>query len=176
MKDLVLFYDDTKKSCRDYAAEFAKFDHVECEKASEYVNEQLIYKTGGQIGLVFESENGKVPYSVLHIIWRLIADKRESHMIFVTGGSRELKALKSAKHDMEKRGLYVRNVYSKYILQKQKLQGDAAVRHILDELSQGHENLPQKEDIQNMNKKERRRRFRKEFKAYRKYMRQGYCE
>lgn len=170
MKKLVIFYDDAKQSCCDYVSEFAKHENVEVRKASEHRDKSMIFATGASIGLVFESKNGKIPYEISHVIWRLIADKKESHMILVTGGSRELKAIRSAKNEMGQRGYQVKNVYSKYTLQKRKLEGPAAVEDILEDLTEGKEHIFPKERFQHMTKKERRRHLRHELKSYRKYV------
>lgn len=173
MTEITFFYDDTKKSCQDYADRFAEQENVECKKASEYLDQQMIFNKGAKIGLIFESENGKVPYSILHIIWRLIADKKEKHMIFVTGGDREFRAIKAAADDMAQRGYHVNNIYSKYILQKHKIREDEAVDEILYALSDGHSNVPHREDFRNLSKKELRKQIREEIKAYRKYQKEN---
>ena len=41
---------------------------------------------GPEVGLIFESENGKLPYGVSHIIWKIVADKNRNHMLLITGG------------------------------------------------------------------------------------------
>lgn len=86
MEKLILFYDDTKPSCCRCISSFQKHENVECRKMSDNQDKTLIFATGAKIGLVFESENGKVPYTVSHIIWRVVADKNQEHMILVTGG------------------------------------------------------------------------------------------
>lgn len=143
MTEITIFYDDTKKSCQDYAGRFAEHENVECKKASEYRDQQMIFNKGTKIGLIFESENGKVPYSILHIIWRLIADKKEKHMIFVTGGDREFRAIK------------------------------AAADEILYALSDGRSNVPHREEYRNLSKRELRKQIREEIKAYRKYRKEN---
>lgn len=170
LKKLVIFYDDTKQSCCDYVSEFEKYGNVDVRKASEHRDKSMIFATGASIGLVFESKNGKIPYEISHVIWRLIADKKESHMILVTGGSRELKVIQTAKNEMEQRGYQVKNVYSKYTLQKRKLEGAAAVEGILADLAEGREHIFPRERFRHMTKKERRRHMRNELKAYRKYV------
>ena len=87
MEKLILFYDDTKPSCCRCISSFQKHENVECRKMSDNQDKTLIFATGAKIGLVFESENGKVPYTVSHIIWRVVADKNQDHMILVTGES-----------------------------------------------------------------------------------------
>ena len=127
MTEITIFYDDTKKSCQDYADRFAEQENVECKKASEYLDQQMIFNKGAKIGLIFESE----------------------------------------------RGYHVNNIYSKYILQKHKIREDEAVDEILYALSDGHSNVPHREDFRNLSKKELRKQIREEIKAYRKYQKEN---
>ncbi len=169
---LIIFYDDTKKSCRDCIREFEAYGYVECRRVSDYQKKTMIYATEAKIGLVFEGEDGKVPDSVLHVIRRLIADKKENHMLLVTGGRREFKAIKTAREEMNQRGYSVSNIYSRYLLQKHKLKQDAAVNWILYELSEGQETVSPREKYRDMDKKELRQHLRQEIKAYRSYQKQ----
>ncbi len=96
MEKLVIFYDDRKNSCINCAEKFGQYENVECRKISDYQDQSLVYATGARVGLIFESENGKLPYGVSHIIWKIVADKNRNHMLLITGGSRELKAARAA--------------------------------------------------------------------------------
>ena len=100
MDKLVIFYDDRKNSCIKCAEKFSQYENIECRRISEYQEQSLIYATGARVGLIFESENGKLPYGVSHIIWKIVADKNRNHMLLITGGSRELKAARAAVSDL----------------------------------------------------------------------------
>lgn len=134
MEKLILFYDDTKPSCCRCISSFQKHENVECRKMSDNQDKTLIFATGAKIGLVFESENGKVPYTVSHIIWRVVADKNQEHMILVTGGKRELKAIETAQKDMDKRGYHTGHIYFRYLLEKYKVKGEEATDRILKDM------------------------------------------
>ena len=101
MEKLIIFYDDTRPSCCRCISRFEGKENVECRKASEYLEKSLFFATNARIGLVFESDDGKVPYVISHVIWRMNADKTKDHMILVTGGRREFKAIETARNDME---------------------------------------------------------------------------
>ena len=75
MEKLIIFYDDTKKSCRDFAQGLEKYENVECRKASDYKNQTLIFSRNCRTGIVFESDNGRVPDVISHVIWRIVADR-----------------------------------------------------------------------------------------------------
>lgn len=172
MEEITIFYDDTKKSCRDFAKFFEKYDNVVCKKASEYVGEPIILNTSQKIGLIFESENGKVPYCMSHIIWKSVASKKRTHMILVTGGKREFRAVKRAKTEMEQRGYRVANVYTRYLLEKDSSNIASWVYWIMDDLTLGQENILHKEKYTNLTKKAIRKHLREEMKQYRKYEKQ----
>lgn len=171
MEKIIIFYDDTKASCCRWAERFQEHENVECRKTSDYAENRLIFATGAKIGLVFESENGKVPYSVSHIIWRMTADKKEDHMILVTGGRRELKAIRTAETDMEKRGYNVKNIYIRYMLDKYKVKEQEAVSWILDDMETGQAKDNVKKKYSSIPRKELRKALRREFREYRKYQR-----
>lgn len=101
MEKLIIFYDDTKPSCCRCISRFEEYENVECRKASDYLEKSLFFATNARIGLVFESDDGKVPYVISYVIWRMNADKTKDHMILVTGGRREFKAIETARNDME---------------------------------------------------------------------------
>ncbi|HJA68123.1 MAG TPA: hypothetical protein H9955_17740 [Candidatus Mediterraneibacter cottocaccae] len=173
MEKTIIFYEDTKKSCCDGAARFAAQENVECRKISEYQDKKLIFSTGGRLGFLFESENGKVPYDVSHVIWRVVADKKGDHMIMVTGGQRELAAIRSAQDDMEKRGYHVAHIYIRYILEKYKLREENAVQWIMTDMETGQSGKDLREKYLNMPKKELRKSLHRELKAYRKYQKKN---
>lgn len=171
MGKIIIFYDETKASCCRWISRFEGHDNVECRKASDYAEKRLIFATGAKIGLVFESENGKVPYAVSHIIWRMTADKKEEHMILVTGGRRELKAIRAAEADMEKRGYYIGNIYIRYMLDKYKVKEEEAVEWILNDMETGQAKDNVKKKYTNMPRRELKKALRSEFREYRKYQR-----
>ena len=169
MGKIIIFYDDTKASCCRWIGRFEGHEDVECRKASDYAEKRLIFATGAKVGLIFESQNGKVPYAVSHIIWRMTADKKEKHMILVTGGRRELKAIRAAETDMEKRGYSIENIYIRYILDKYKVKEEEAVEWILDDLETGQAKDDAKKKYSNMPRRELKKVLRREFREYRKY-------
>ena len=150
MEKLIIFYDDTKPSCCRCISRFEKYENVECRKASDYLGKSLFFATDARIGLVFESDNGKVPYAVSHIIWRMAADKNRDHMILVTGGRRELKAIETAKNDMEKRGYHVHHIYIRYMLEKYKPQEADVAAWILEDMENSQMKNEVKEQLKNM--------------------------
>ena len=81
MEKLVIFYDDRKNSCINCAEKFGQYENVECRKISDYQDQSLVYTTGARVGLIFESENGKLPYGVSHIIWKIVADKNRNLLL-----------------------------------------------------------------------------------------------
>lgn len=171
MGKTIIFYDDTKKSCSKCADSFAEHENVECRKMSDYADKTLVFATGARIGLIFESENGKLPYAASHIIWRAVADKNADHMILVTGGQRELNAIRTARDDMEKRGYHVAHIYIRYILEKYKLREENAVNWILDDMETGQSGKDLQNKYKDMSKKELAKSLRRERKAYRNYQR-----
>lgn len=171
MEKLIIFYDDTKASCCRCISRFEQRENVECRKMSDYKDKSLIFASGARLGLVFESENGKVPFAVSHIIWRVVADKNSEHMILVTGGRREFSAVRTAREDMEKRGYHVRNIYSRYLLEKHRIKEEDAVAWIMDDMETGQVRDRIEDKDKNMSRKELRKELRGEFRAYRKYQR-----
>lgn len=144
---------------------------MECRKVSDYRDKSLIFATGAKIGLIFESENGRVPYGISHIIWRMTADKKRAHMILVTGGSREFRAIRTAERDMEKRGYYVRDIYTRYMLDKNHLTEEDTIKWVLNDIETGQTEYEIKNKYRNLSKKELRKEIRRELKSYRKYQR-----
>lgn len=171
LKKLTIYYEDSKQSCQMLAEEFGKYENVECKKASDYEEQRIIFTDKEKIGLIFESENGKVPDSISNVIQKIVADKEETHMICVTGGRKEFKALHSAKTDMEQRGLKVQNIYTKYLFQKHKVKMETAARQIISDLEAKKENLFPREKYQDHSKKELRKYLRRELREYGRYSR-----
>ncbi|MFR9145322.1 MAG: hypothetical protein ACLVJ4_01695 [Mediterraneibacter sp.] len=169
MDKIIIFYDDTRPGCCRIAAEWEKAENVECRKASEYLDKTFVFATNARIGLVSESENGKIPYIISHIIWRLVGDKNGQHMILVSGGRRELKAIRTAINDMAKRGYHVRYIYTRYMLEKYKIKEEDAVHWILNDMETEQLRNDIKEKYENMSRKERMKELRHELRSYRKY-------
>ena len=90
-------------------------------------------------------------------------------MILVTGGRRELKAIRAAETDMEKRGYSIGNIYIRYILDKYKVKEEEAVEWILDDLETGQAKDDAKKKYSNMPRRELKKVLRREFREYRKY-------
>lgn len=169
MDKLIIFYDDTKTGCCRCVSRFETHENVECRKASDYNDKTLIFATGAKVGFVFESENGKVPYAVSHIMWRMVADKKEEHILLVTGGRREFKAIRAASTDLEKRGYHVRNIYTRYILEKYKIKEEEAIEWMLNDIQTGQVRSDIEEKYTGLTKREARKELRREMKKYRRY-------
>lgn len=169
MEKLIIFYDDTRPSCCRCISRFEGKENVECRKASEYLEKSLFFATNARIGLVFESDDGKVPYVISHVIWRMNADKTKDHMILVTGGRREFKAIETARNDMEKRGYHVRNIYIRYMLEKYKLKEEDVAGWVLHDMETDQLKSDVKEKYKDMSRREVAKHLRKEFRQYRKY-------
>lgn len=172
MDKLVIFCDDRKNSCIICAEKFSQYENVECRKISDYQDQSLVYATGARVGLIFESENGKLPYGVSHIIWKIVADKNRNHMLLITGGSREMKAARTAASDLGERGYHIINIYTRYVLEKNKITTEEAVEWILQDIEAEktkHVKERIKEKYQDMSRRELRKELRRELKEYRNY-------
>lgn len=172
MKEITIYYDDTRLSCQTFAELFSKYENVQCKKASDFVDQNMIFTNREKVGFVFESQNGKVPYAVSHIMWKLVGDKTQPYMLCVTGGSREFNAVKTAHTDLKQRGYNVQYIYTKYVLvEKYKMGAEDAVKRMMSDMESGQGNIPIKENYQDHSKKELRRHLYGELKNYRKYRR-----
>lgn len=168
MDKMIIFYEDTKQSCRKLVQELEQYENIECRKASDYKEQFMIFARNCRVGLVFESNEGKIPDVISHIIWRFVADKEESHMIYITGGRREFLALRRAEEDMQARGYSVKYIYTGYILEKLHLEKNKIPEYIMDSLNYDRENVPAK-GKKDYSKKEIRRKLWQERKQYKKY-------
>lgn len=92
-------------------------------------------------------------------------------MILVTGGSREFRAIRTAERDMEKRGYYVRDIYTRYMLDKNHLTEEDTIKWVLNDIETGQTEYEIKNKYRNLSKKELRKEIRRELKSYRKYQR-----
>lgn len=169
MNKIIIFYEDTKESCRKFAQEFAAHENIQCRKASDYAKEPIIFASNARIGLIFESSSGKIPGDIAHIIQKLVADKTKDHMILVTGGGQELRTVRAAVSDMEQRGYHVANIYTKYFLQKTHLDIPDAAAQIFNDLQNRQPTPLPKEELKELSKKELRRRLRVELRQYRRF-------
>lgn len=172
MDKFVIFYDDRKNSCINCAEKFGQYENVECRKISDYQDQSLVYANGARVGLIFESENGKLPYGVSHIIWKIVADKNRNHMILITGGSRELKAARAAVSDLDERGYHILNLYTRYVMEKNKITPEEAVEWILKDIeTEKPKRMKEwvKEKYQGMSRRELRKELHRELKEYREY-------
>lgn len=147
MEKLIIFYDDAKAGCCRCVSRFETYENVECRKVSDYKDKTLI-------------------------IWRMVADKKGEHMILVTGGRREFKAIRTASEDMEKRGYHVRNIYTRYILEKYKVREEEAIEWVLEDMQTGQVRNDLQEKYHALSRKEARKEFLREMKTYRKYRRE----
>ena len=165
-----VYYDDTKSSCREYAKLFGQYEGILCKPASEYIGYPLIYEENSAVGFVFESDKDNVPYAVRHIIWRIIMSKKGQYFLAVTGGDRELTAIRCAVEDLEVRGYEVSNVYSKYMFEKYHMELGISAEKIVSDLENGEEQFRiYAKAAQGMSKKELRKMLRNELKEYKKH-------
>lgn len=173
MKKRIFFYDDRKKSCCEYAEAFAGMEQVECRKASDYPDQTPIYVMEGTVGLIFESERGQVPYSILHIIWRLTANKEEKHMVLVTGGQKEFHGIRAAMEDLRQRGYVTGGIFSQYLIEKQRMKPQEAVEWMLQELEEEDKTPVDAENYEPLSKREVRRHLLEELRHYREKRKSG---
>ena len=173
LKEITIYYDDTKQSCQTVAREFSKYDNVQCKKASDYEDQKIIFTNREKVGFVFESQKGNVPYGVSHVMWKMVGDKTKDHMLCVTGGSREFNAVKTACSDLKQRGYHISHIYTKYILtEKYKLSIEDSVKKILSDMMADQADGPDKEEYKAHSGKELRRFLYGELKNYRTYRKQ----
>ena len=179
---LTVYYDDSRQNCREAAERFSGYDGVICRKASDYRQQQIIFAQGERIGLVFDSQNGKLHFAISHIIWKIAASKSKTHMIFVTGGKRELRALQTAREEMEQRGYHVENVYARYFFERSRVAPDGAVEQIVREMTEKRGNVPSvsgrrlaKKEVRRLlwTEKKLRKRLWEEHRQYQKYDREN---
>jgi hypothetical protein len=167
--ETVIFYDDKKSSCRQYAEELMKYEDVICKKASEYQNKTVIFELDNHVGFLFESENGKIPKAITHVICSTVMGKKETPILIVTGGGREIKAIKSAKDTLNTRGYSIKNIYTKYVFDKYDYNVIAAVRQIMSDVENQKENLLFKDKTRGLSSKQLKKHIRMEVKAYKSY-------
>ena len=170
MKKLTIYYDDTKQSCRRFADEFLKYENVECRKASEYQEQRIIFDDRVRIGLIFESQDGQIPASVLHIIRRVVADKEEKHLVLCNrraqrGCRRCTQPGRKCSRGLIRCRISIRNIY---------LRSTGWVqRRLWPEWPKiwktGRENVLFKEKYRGCSGREFRKHLRQEIKQYRKY-------
>ena len=53
-----------------------KYADVICKKASEYQNKTVIFELDNHVGFLFESENGKIPKAITHVICSTVMGKK----------------------------------------------------------------------------------------------------
>ena len=108
MEQISVYYDDRDSRCREYIRYLNQYDNVSCKKASLHGEKMFIYEPEDIVGFIFSSDDGEVPSEIIHIISRMIMNKRGKCFLIVTGGKKEMKALKSAvNHLLEKKNLSV---------------------------------------------------------------------
>lgn len=71
---------------------------------------------------------------ISHIISRMIMNKRGKCFLIVTGGNKEMKALKSAVNHLEKRGYHVLRCCSPYLLEKKNLSVQEGIEKIMKDI------------------------------------------
>lgn len=170
MKSVTVYYEEQKESCRKCAELFSAYDGVVCRKISECRDEKILYEENERVGFLFESEREKVPAAVLQVIRRLIMNKTGKCFVYVTGGSRELTALKKACLELESRGYHSMNAYSRYFFQKYHMDPKEIVLHILENLEKKDGIVPElaarKDTLTTV---QMRQALHQEFKQYKKY-------
>ncbi|HIX58223.1 MAG TPA: hypothetical protein IAA45_00695 [Candidatus Blautia gallistercoris] len=169
MKQITVFYDAEKSSCRKYVEELKRYENVTCKIARDFQSEKIIFEDGKVVLFLFESEKGSIPKEIRYLISHLIMGKTEKHALVVTGGSREFNALRVAHSLLEERGFQVKNLYTEYVLEKNGYNVVSAVRKIMNDLERGNENLLFREEEGKIPRKEIRKRLRDELKKYKLY-------
>lgn len=165
-----VYYDDSRSSCREYVEIFEGYEGVLCKPASEYVEYSLIYEENSVVGFVFESDKDNVPYCIRHIFWRIIMSKKGQYFLAVTGGNRELTAIRCAVEDMEVRGYEVSNVYSKYMFEKYRMELELCVGKIVADMENGEAQFRiYAQAVRGMSRKELRKMLRSELKEYKEH-------
>ena len=90
-------------------------------------------------------------------------------MILVTGGQKEFHGIRTAMEEMRQRGYETGSVYSRYLIEKQRMGTEEAVEWMLHELSEGYENLLAKDRYEGLSGRTLRRHLREEIRHYREY-------
>ena len=93
-------------------------------------------------------------------------------MLLITGGSRELKAARAAVSDLGERGYHILNLYTRYVMEKNKITPEEAAEWILKDIETEKPKRVKervKEKYQGMSRRELRKELRRELKEYREY-------
>lgn len=147
MEQISVYYDDRDSRCREYIRCLNQYDNVRCKKASHYGEKMFIYEPEDIVGFIFSSNDGDVPAEISHIISRMIMNKRGKCFLIVTGGKKEMKALKSAVNHLEKRGYHVLRCCSPYLLEKKNLSVQEGIEKIMKDICEA-ENSQKVSDIE----------------------------
>lgn len=173
MDQITVYYDGDKSKCREYAEFLSKIENVTCKNAADYTEEFMIQESNSVVGFIYESGKETIPYSIKHVIWRLIMNKNGKCFVIVLGGSKELLSLREAAEELETRGYTVVKGYTQYFFEKNKMKPEESAAWVLNEvenhqegslLSKGRE---LKEELKTSS--DLRKKLRKERKNYRMY-------
>lgn len=150
-----IYYDAQKQSCTEAAALLkAILPSVTLIPISE-CREYLIFTENNSIGFIFQSSHGKLPEEIKYITSHLVVNKKSYLFALITGGSRELTALKALSDKLKTRGMHLSSAYTEYMLNKfssdsvrqmEKIALDLeASKETLKEIKQSHEQLSRNE-------------------------------
>ncbi len=82
MKEITIYYDDTEAELSDVCRDISKYENVQCKKASDFVDQNMIFTNREKVGFVFESQNGRSPM-LFHILCGSWWEIRPSPICFV---------------------------------------------------------------------------------------------
>ncbi len=148
MKEVTVYYDDLKESCRKYAEIFRKYDQVTCKKLSVHDAGNIIFENHEWVGFIFESEDEQIPHAMKRLFQKIVMSKKGCYFVQVTGGSRELTAAQMAYHELESRGYCNANIYSQHYFEKYHLDEQQAVSQIIESIEKEHGIMSEEEGFQ----------------------------
>ncbi|MBO5461410.1 MAG: hypothetical protein J5983_06415, partial [Ruminococcus sp.] len=162
--------------CREYANYFEQYERVICKRISDYSDKILAFESEKNVGFVFSSTSKRLSDKVSQFLSHIIMDKKSRCFLMVTGGKRELGALKQAVHELESRGFRVGKCSSPYLLKKKETDVEKEIADIVKRIHMYDSDI-RISDIEECyrqrirSSKPLRNRIRKETKKYLKYCR-----
>lgn len=131
MGKITVYYDDRDESCGEYIRYFQKYDNVVCKKASEFREQRIIFELEGAVGFVFSGTKEYVPDPILHVMSKVVMDKKARSFVVVSGGRREYGALRMALTELERRGYRIGYCVTPYLLKYRNMDEEKAVEDIV---------------------------------------------
>lgn len=170
MRSVTIYYDDEKSICREYIEIFSEYEGITCKKVTDFGDTPIIFEDNDHVGFLFESTKEKIPSAVRHVIERLIMNKKGRCFVAVTGGRREMAALREANMELAKRGYQVKNVYSQYLFEKSHMDIIKAVEKMMEDAENELNNLElYKQRVEEHTNRQIRKYMRRELRAYKDY-------